>query len=82
MTDGVVSPQQVEIPANQSVSLTLVNAGNTPAEFESKRLKIEQIVAPGTSVEIALQPLPPGTYPFVEEFHEALDTGRGTIVVK
>jgi len=82
LTDGVVSPQLVEVPAGQAVTLTVVNAGTKPAEFESKRLKIEKIVAPGMTVTIELRALPAGEYPFVEEFHEDLETGRGTIVAK
>jgi len=82
LTDGVISPQTVEIPAKQEVTLIIVNAGEKAAEFESKRLRIEQIVAPGKTLTLKLRPLPAGEYPFVEEFHENLDTGRGTIVVK
>ena len=82
MTDGVISPQTVEVPAGKAVTLTVTNAGKSPAEFESKRLHIEQVVAPGTSVEIALRALPAGSYAFVDEFHENLATGRGEIVAK
>lgn len=82
MTDGVVSPQTVEIPAGQQMTLIVVNAGKKPAEFESKRLRIERIVAPGATLNLTLRPLPAGEYPFVEEFHENLDTSHGTIVAK
>ncbi len=82
LTDGVVAPQTIELPADTAATLTVVNAGATPAEFESKQLRIETIIAPGQTTTIELQPLPAGSYSFVEEFHENLDTARGTIVAK
>ena len=82
LTDGVISPQTVEVPAGTATTLTVANAGKAPAEFESKRLHIEQIIAPGTSATIHLPALPAGRYVFVEEFHETLATGRGEIVAR
>lgn len=82
LTDGVIAPQTVEIPAETEVTLKVTNTGATPAEFESKQLHIETIIAPGQSADITLRALPAGSYGFVEEFHENLDTARGTIVVK
>lgn len=82
LKDGVISPQTIEVPAGKSVNLTVSNTGKAAAEFESKRLRIEKIIAPGKTVTIKLQPLPAGSYPFVEEFHENLDTAKGTIVAK
>ncbi|WGT51865.1 cupredoxin domain-containing protein [Thioclava nitratireducens] len=82
LTDGVVSPQQIYLPADTAVTLTVSNTGKTAAEFESKRLRIEKIIAPGQTETIELRALPAGSYPFVEEFHEDQDTAKGTIVVK
>lgn len=82
LTDGVIAPQKVEVPAGKATVLKVVNAGKSAAEFESKRLRIEQIIAPGKTVEIKLRALPKGSYPFVEEFHENLETGRGEIIAK
>ncbi|MGA9487289.1 MAG: cupredoxin domain-containing protein, partial [Methylocella sp.] len=36
--DGAVSPQRLEVPANRRFQLQLVNAGDSPAEFESNEL--------------------------------------------
>ncbi|GHE04765.1 hypothetical protein GCM10008024_33040 [Allgaiera indica] len=80
--DGVVTPQKIEVPAGKAQVLTVKNTGKAAAEFESKRLRIEKIIAPGKTVEIKLRPLPAGTYPFVEEFHEDQPTARGEIVAK
>ncbi|WP_417809821.1 cupredoxin domain-containing protein [Thioclava sp.] len=82
LTDGVVVPQTIALPADKAVTLTVYNTGETAAEFESKRLRIEKIIAPGETETIQLRALPAGSYPFVEEFHEDLDTAKGTIVVK
>jgi len=47
-------------------------------EFESHDLKIEKVIAGGTSGTVRLRPLDPGRYPFVGEYHE--DTAKGVIV--
>lgn len=82
MTDGVISPQRLELPAGQPATLTVTNAGKSAAEFESKPLHIEQVIAPGGSATFKLQALPKGSYKFVDEFHENLPSGRGEIVAK
>lgn len=80
--DGVITPQKIEVPAGKKQMLKVTNTGKSAAEFESKRLRIEKIIAPGKTVEIELRPLPAGTYPFVEEFHEDQPTARGEIIAK
>lgn len=82
LNDGVISPQTIEIPTGKAVTLTVSNTGDAAAEFESKRLRIEKIIASGKTMTIKLRPLPTGSYPFVEEFHGNLATAKGTIVVK
>lgn len=82
LTDGVVEPQMLDITAGEAFSLLLVNAGATPAEFESKSLHLEQVIAPGASFTFDLSGLAAGDYKFVEEFHEDQPTGRGVISVK
>lgn len=82
LVDGVITPQSIEVPANTEVTLKVTNAGATPAELESKQLHIETIIAPGQTAEVNLRALPAGSYGFVEEFHEDLDTARGKIIVK
>jgi len=67
--DGVVTPQRVEAPAKVRIVLELVNTGSTPAEFESKELRKEKVVAPGTSSTLVLRSLDPGEYQFVDDFH-------------
>ena len=82
MKDGTVSPQSVEIAADQAVKLVVRNSGTSAAEFESKRLKQEQVVAPGTEITIDLPALPAGADEFVDEFHEDQASAQGVIGVK
>lgn len=82
MKDGVVTPQSLELAADTATTLVVRNTGTAAAEFESKRLKQEQVVAPGSEVKIDLPALPAGEYEFVDEFHEDQASARGTIVVK
>ena len=82
MKDGTVSPQTVEIAADSAAQLVVRNSGTSAAELESKRLKQEQVVAPGTEITIELPALPAGEYEFVDEFHEDQASAQGVIVVK
>ncbi|MCC0064255.1 MAG: cupredoxin domain-containing protein [Defluviimonas sp.] len=81
-TDGVVAPQELELPAGQATTLVLRNTGVTAAEFESKPMKQEQLIAPGAEVTLTLPALPAGSYEFVEEFHEDQPAARGVVIVK
>jgi hypothetical protein len=75
-------PKEIKLPANQKVKLKVVNEDPTPAEFESKPLGREKMIAGKSSVVINLGPLKSGRYPFVEEFHETEAGAQGTIVVE
>ena len=48
--DGVVTPQRLEVPANRRLVLELVNKGQSPAEFESRELRKEKVLAPGADI--------------------------------
>ena len=72
-------PAEVAVPANVKVELTIRNEQSTPAEFESKSLRREKVVAPGSSATVFVGPLKPGRYEFFDEFHPAT---RGFLVVK
>jgi hypothetical protein len=70
MKDGVVSPSPVQVPAKKRFRLEVSNTGKTPAEFESKDLHKEKVVAPGTTAVIVFRPIDAGEYVFFDEFHE------------
>jgi plastocyanin len=75
-------PKEIKLPAGKKVKLLVVNNDATPAEFESKPLGREKLVAGKSTVTINLGPLKPGRYPFVEEYHETEAGAQGTIVVE
>ena len=67
--DGVVTPRRIEVPANKRFVLELVNSGTTPAEFESKELRREKVLAPGSESTLVIRTLDPGEYEFFDDFH-------------
>ena len=67
--DGVVVPQRLEVPANRRLVLELVNKGKSPAEFESRELRKEKVLAPDSSSSLVIRSLDPGEYDFFDDFH-------------
>ena len=67
--DGVLTPRRLEVPANRRFSLELHNLGETPAEFESRELRKEKVLAPATSSVLVIRTLDPGEYDFFDDFH-------------
>ena len=78
--DGVVTPKRIEVPAKTRIVLELVNSGSTPAEFESKELRKEKVLAPGSSSSLVLRALDPGEYEFIDDFHP--ETPASVLVAK
>lgn len=67
--DGVVTPRRLEVPAHRRFSLDLHNIGETPAEFESRELRKEKVLAPGSNSVLVIRTLEPGEYDFFDDFH-------------
>jgi hypothetical protein len=67
--DGVITPQRLEVPAKTRLRLQLVNTGDTPAEFESKELRKEKVLAAKSESVLVIRTLDPGEYPFFDDFH-------------
>ncbi len=78
--DHRFEPAELHVPANKRIELTVKNADPTPEEFESHALKVEKIIAGGSSAIVRLRAMEPGRYEFVGEYHE--DTAKGTIVAE
>lgn len=76
----VFTPAEITIPADKRVQVTVVNADDTPEEFESSALKVEKVVPGNSKAVVRIGPLKPGRYPFIGEFHEA--TAKGTVIAK
>jgi plastocyanin len=75
-------PKEIRFAAGAKVKLKVVNEDATPAEFESKPLKREKVIAGKSSAIINLGPLKAGRYPFVEEYHEKEAAAQGVIIVE
>ncbi|MBX9868227.1 MAG: cupredoxin domain-containing protein [Burkholderiaceae bacterium] len=78
--EGRLSPEKLNVPAGVKLRITLRNEGKTPVEFESQELRIEKVVAADAASAVTIQPLKPGTYLMIDEFHA--DTGKMQIIAK
>lgn len=73
-------PDELKVKAGAPFVIVVTNKDKTPEEFESKELRIEKVVPPGTTLKINVRALKPGTYPFVGEYHQ--QTAKGRIVAE
>ena len=80
--DHTFAPKEIVLPAGVKIKLRVENRDATPAEFESKPLNREKVIPGNATAVINLGPLKPGTYAFVEEYHEAEVGAQGVIIVK
>ncbi|TFF20668.1 cupredoxin domain-containing protein [Jiella endophytica] len=80
LKDHKFSPETIEVPANERFQIKLTNADATPDEFDSTDLRVEKVVGGGQTGIIRIQPLVPGRYMFMGEYHAA--TARGIVVAK
>jgi hypothetical protein len=71
-----VEPASLTLPANTPVRLRVTNAGDAAVEFESFELHRERVVQPGQTITVYIPPLPPGTYPFVDDFSHGAVKGE------
>lgn len=78
--DGVITPLELEVPANTRIRLEVSNSGTSPAEFESVQLKKEKVIAGGNSAVMVIRNLDPGTYDFFDDFH--IDLPHAKIIAK
>ena len=68
--DHKFSPAEARAPANTPIVIVLRNLDPTPAEFESKTLRVEKVVAGGAEVSINIRALAPGRYRFFDDYNE------------
>ena len=80
LKDHRFAPAEPKAPAGQPFTIVLKNLDFTPAEFESKTLRVEKVVAGGGEISIQIRPLHPGRYRFFDDFHE--DTTEGYLIVE
>jgi hypothetical protein len=73
-------PAELAVSANKPIVVEVTNQDSTPAEFESKTLRVEKVVAGGASIKVQIRALAPGRYRFFDDYHE--DTTEGFLVVQ
>lgn len=78
--DHKFTPEELKVPANKRVVITVINDDDTAEEFESNVLKVEKVIAGKSKATVRIGPLAPGKYPFIGEFHEA--TAKGTVIAE
>jgi Cupredoxin-like domain len=80
LKDHKFSPAEPTAPAGRSILLQVINQDGTPAEFESKALRVEKSVVGGGAIKINLLPLKPGRYRFFDDYNE--ETTVGFLVIR
>ncbi len=80
LKDHKFSPAEPTAPAGKPITIDVSNLDPTPAEFESKTLRVEKVVPGGGKIVVRVRPLGPGRYRFFDDYHE--DTTEGFLIVK
>ena len=78
--NGKIEPLRIEVPAKTRIRLELVNKGDTPAEFESKPLRLEIVLATHSQSVLVIRTLDAGEYPFFDDFHP--DAPQAVVVAR
>lgn len=78
--DHKFTPEEIKVPANTRVVITIFNEDASAEEFDSSALKVEKVIAGKSSGTVRIGPLKPGRYPFIGEFHEA--TAKGVVIAE
>ncbi|MDD2815409.1 MAG: cupredoxin domain-containing protein [Thiotrichaceae bacterium] len=73
-------PAEITVPAGVKIQLNVKNLDSTAEEFESYELNQEKVISGGQEASLYIEPLKPGSYPFVGEFNE--DTAKGVLIAK
>jgi hypothetical protein len=71
---------ETDAPAGKPLTIMVTNQDSTPAEFESKALRVEKIVPAGGTVSLRVHALAAGRYQFFDDYHE--ETTFGFLNVK
>lgn len=73
------SPATVHVPAGRKFQLKVNNTGKLTAEFQSRPLQVDKVIAPDSSVTVWVGPLKAGHYRFVDSSRPTL---TGEVVVQ
>ena len=80
LKDHKFQPAEAHAPASKPITIMVTNLDPTPAEFESKTLRIEKVIAAGATATMQVRALAAGRYRFFDDYHE--DTTEGFLVVQ
>jgi Cupredoxin-like domain len=80
LKDHRFTPAVIHVKANVPNVIVMTNEDATAEEFDSNALKVEKVVAGGSSGNVRIRPLAPGRYPFMGEYHS--DTAQGVVVAE
>mgnify|MGYP001765922100 CR=1 FL=1 len=75
MKDGRFTPARLVVPAGKPFRLTVTNAGSGSAEFESKTLHKEKVIAPKTTATVSFKALAKGDYDVFDEYRPEAPAG-------
>jgi len=75
LKDHKFDPEAPTAPAGKPIVIHLTNQDPTPAEFESKELRVEKVVPGGGAITVRVRALKPGRYRFFDDYHEASTQG-------
>jgi hypothetical protein len=80
LKDHRFQPAEARAPAGKPITIEIRNLDATPAEFESKTLRVEKVVTGGGTITVQIRPLAAGRYRFFDDYHE--DTTEGFLNVQ
>ncbi len=75
LKDHKFSPAEPSAPAGKPIVIEVENQDKTPAEFESKALRVEKVVPGGGKISVQVRALPAGRYRFFDDYHESTTEG-------
>jgi hypothetical protein len=75
LKDHKFSPAEPTAPAGKPIVIEVENQDKTPAEFESKALRVEKVVPGGGKITVQVRALAPGRYRFFDDYHESTTEG-------
>jgi hypothetical protein len=78
--DHRFQPADARAPAGKPITIEIHNFDPTPAEFESRTLRVEKVVVGGGTITVQIRPLGAGRYRFFDDYHE--DTTEGFLTVQ
>ena len=75
LKDHKFSPAEPTAPTGKPIVIEVENQDKTPAEFESKALRVEKVVPGGGKISVQVRALPAGRYRFFDDYHESTTEG-------